>query len=78
MNRQYHTRNIEQAAAIQTVSKIEPVISWSESRLATFTFPSTEEVINAVLNYESGISVDARTCLDTRNQLFKRAKGVRQ
>lgn len=78
MTRTYQTKHIEQAAAITTITKIDPQISFDESRLATFTFPENPEVTAVVMNYESGIQADAKTVLNTRNQLFKRVRGGRQ
>ena len=78
MTRPYQTKNIEQAATIQTATGIEPDLSFDGSGLATFSFPPAPEVSQIVMNYESGISVDARTLLNTRNQLFKRVKGGRR
>lgn len=75
--RTYKTKNIEQAATIKTDAKVDPAISFDESGLATFTFPQTPEVVAVVLNYDTGVLVDARTVLNTRNQLFRRVKGVR-
>jgi len=75
MDRPYQTKNIEQAATIQTVTKIEPFISFDDSGIATFTFPGTFEVANVVMLYEHSIHVDARSLLSIRNQLFKRIRG---
>jgi hypothetical protein len=74
-SRTYQTKNIEQAAAIKTQVKIDPAISFDETGLATFTFPQTPEVVAVVMAYDTGILVDARTVLNTRNQLFRRIKG---
>ncbi|ABK98985.1 hypothetical protein Ppro_1368 [Pelobacter propionicus DSM 2379] len=78
MARTYQTRNIEQASAIKTIARIDPEISFDESAIATFTFPETSEVIDVVLRYEAGIMANARTLLNTRNQLFRRVKGGRR
>lgn len=77
MHRPYQTKNIEQAATIQTVTLIDPMISFDDSGLATFTFPGTLEVATVIMLYESGIQVDARTVLNKRNQLYKRLRGGR-
>jgi hypothetical protein len=77
MQRPYQTKNIEQAATIQTVTKADPLISFDDSGIATFTFPGTFEVASVVMMYENGIQVDARTLLCFRNQLFKRIRGGR-
>jgi hypothetical protein len=76
-SRTYQTKSIEQAAAIMAVSKIDPRISFNESGLATFSFPQLPAVIEVVMQYETGFMVDARTVLNTRNQLFKRVRGGR-
>jgi hypothetical protein len=77
MSRTYQTKNIEQASTIKTIAKADPDISFDESGLATFTFPETPEVTAVVMRYESGVQADAKTLLNTRNQLFRRVKGVR-
>jgi hypothetical protein len=77
MTRPYQTRNIEQASVIIVVTKIDPLISFDDAGIATFTFPSSFEVANVIMMYESGINVDARTILSIRNQLFKRIRGGR-
>lgn len=71
MTRPYQTKNIEQAATIQTVTLLEPAISFDSSGLATFSFPATPEVIELVLRYDSGIQADARKLLNSRNRLYK-------
>jgi len=75
MTRPYATKNIEQASTIQAATKIAPAIFFDNTGLGTFSFPASPAVTAVVLAYESGILVDARTLLTTRNQLFKRIKG---
>ncbi|NVN97331.1 hypothetical protein HXX01_03830 [Candidatus Nomurabacteria bacterium] len=77
MSRPYQTKNIEQASAIIVVTQIDPLISFDDAGIATFTFPGTFEVANVIMMYESGLDVDARTILSIRNQLFKRIRGGR-
>lgn len=77
MHRPYQTKNIEQAATIQTVTGIDPIISFDGSGMATFTFSGTPEVFETVINYDTGIQADARKLLNNRNQLFKRIRGWR-
>lgn len=78
MLRTYQTRNIEQASAIKAITRIDPEISFDESAIAMFSFPETSEVVDVVLRYEAGIMANARTLLNTRNQLFRRVKGGRR
>lgn len=74
MSRTYQTKNIELAATIQTVTGIDPAISFDGSGLAMFTFPGTPEVLELVIQYDAGIQTDARKLLSNRNQLFKRIR----
>jgi hypothetical protein len=76
MYRHYKTKSIEQASTIKTAKKLDPELSFDETGIATFTFPEKPEVVNVVMNYEFGFLVDARTVLNTRNQLLRRVKGA--
>jgi hypothetical protein len=75
MTRTYQTKNIEQAATIQSVTDHHPEISFDEAGIATFTFPLTPAVTEVVMQYENGLQADARKLLTTRNMLFKRIRG---
>lgn len=75
MNRPYHTKSIDQAAAIQAKTGIDPTIIFQETGIAIFEFPLTSDVTDVVLTYESGCQVDARAILTIRNQIFRRLKG---
>lgn len=70
----YRIQNLDLAACIQTVTGIEPEISYPDGRLATFTFPDTREVRDLVVVYESGLALDARRLPSNRLNLFKRIR----
>lgn len=75
MSRAYQTKNIELAAAIQTIASEIPLITYNDG-LATFNFRLTQQVADVVMGYESGIQSDARQLLNNRNKLYKRIRGV--
>lgn len=77
MTRIYHTRNIERAAAIKTITGFDPLISFDISGLAIFGFPYLPEVLDVVTQGDSANHADAEKVLKNRKQLFKRIRGGR-
>lgn len=77
MTRLYHTKNVELASTIMTVTGFDPLISFDGSGLAIFGFPFLPEVLEVIFDYDTGIQADARKLLNNRNQLFKRIRGGR-
>lgn len=71
----YRIQNLDLAACIQTVTGIEPEISFPDGRLAAFAFPDSKEVRDVVIAYESGLMLNARRLLSNRLMLFKRIRG---
>jgi hypothetical protein len=71
MSRQYLTKSIEQAAAIITYTKEEPLLSFGEDGKVTFLFSQTDKVTEVVMSYENS---EARVLLETRNNLFRRMR----
>lgn len=72
------TTNIDVAASIQTVTGIIPEIAYQDGAvIASFMFPATPAVRKALVGYETGLNLEAKRLLSTRNQLFRRLKGVR-
>ncbi len=72
MSRHYLTKSIEQAAAIITYTKEEPMLSFGEDGKVTFAFNQTDKVTAIVMGYENS---EARILLDCRNNLFRRMRG---
>ena len=72
MSRHYLTKSIEQAAAIITYAKEEPMLSFGEDGKVTFAFNQTDKVTDVVMSYENS---EARVLLDCRNNLFRRMRG---
>ncbi len=70
------TQNIDLAATIQAVTGTEPTITQG-GPLATFTFPAAQIVKDVLVGYETGLQIEARRLLATRNQLFRRLRGGR-
>lgn len=75
MTRTYQTKNLELASAIKTLTGLDPDISFDGQGIATLQFPMTQAVADVVMRFESGILIDARTLLATRNQLYRRVRG---
>ena len=65
------TKNIELSSTITTETKIDPTTSRDENGIAIFIYPCTPAVTAAVLGFETGLKVEAKALLHTRNRLFK-------
>lgn len=70
----YRIQNLDLAACIQTVTGIEPEISYPDGRLAAFAFPDSREVRDVVLAYEVDLRLNARRLLSNRLNLFRRIR----
>ncbi|ACD96824.1 hypothetical protein [Trichlorobacter lovleyi] len=79
MNRStiFSTQNLDVAAAIETVTKQNCLIEFGSGGPAVFCFKRTPEVLQVVIEFESGLACNARNLLATRSSLFKRLKGGR-
>ena len=75
MTTTYQTKNLELGSTIIAVVGIDPNICFDGQGIATLEFPMSQAVADVVLRYEAGISVDARTLLTVRNQIYKRVRG---
>lgn len=71
--RDYKIQNIELASAIMTAVGFEPEINFDEN-LATFTFPNGPEVWETVVDFESGLMLDAKKLLANRLKLYRRIR----
>ncbi len=72
------TSNIDVAASVQTVTGIIPEIVYSDAAvIASFMFPATPVVREALVGYETGLNLEAKRLLGVRNQLFRRLKVAR-
>lgn len=69
--------NIKAASAVCAATGIDPAVAFTNSPFAKFIFPDTPEVRQALIAYETGLSLDARELLNVQARLFKRIRGGR-
>lgn len=74
MSRTYQTKNLELGSTIKSVTGIDPDINFDDQGIATLEYTMCQTVADVVMQYESGIKVDARTLLTVRNQLYRRVR----
>lgn len=77
MEETYKTTDLDMGTIIKHVTGVDPIISYDTQRIATLTFPCNQAVTDVVMRFESGITIDAKTLLTIRRQLYRRVKSAR-
>lgn len=66
----FTSADIDLCSAIALKTRLFPIPSQGRN-LVEFTFPATEEVRRAIIQYAGGMQVDARRFAGIRNRLFR-------
>ncbi len=75
-NKVFRTESLDLAAYLVTAGFQPELIRDSDQKRAIFTFIETEELRQAIVNYEGGASLPARRLLNVRSRLYREASQV--
>jgi len=75
-NKVFRTESLDLAAYLVTAGFVPEIVRAEDLRRALFEFKETEELRQAIVNYEGGASLPARRLLNVRSRLYREASQV--
>jgi len=72
----FRTESLDLAAYLVTADFVPEIVRAEDLRRAIFEFRETEELRQAIVNYEGGASLPARRLLNVRSRLYREASQV--
>ena len=72
----FRTESLDLAAYLVTAGFVPEIVRAEDLRRALFEFKETEELRQAIVNYEGGASLPARRLLNVRSRLYREASQV--
>ena len=75
-NKVFRSESLDLAAYLVTAGFIPEIVRAEDLRRALFEFKETEELRQAIVNYEGGASLPARRLLNVRSRLYREASQV--
>ena len=72
----FRTESLDLAAYLVTAGFVPEIVRAEDLMRAIFEFKETEELRQAIVNYEGGASLPARRLLNVRSRLYREASQV--
>ena len=72
----FRTESLDLAAFLVTAGHEPHIFRNPHERRAIFEFTETDDLLRAIINYESGSSLPAKRLLNIRSRLFREASQV--